>query len=272
MRETITSFRNPLVKRIKRLRQPRARREEGLYFVEGLRVVLTALERGAPVERLLVAESLLSSPVARERLAEWVASGGNVTYLAPEILASLSSRDHSAGLAALVQPDPRPLPVERPLAGAIFVALWDMADPGNLGTILRTADAVRAAGVVVVGQSTDPFQGAVARASMGALFAVPVHVVPAGAAVLAWAAQIGLTTVALSARAEATLWETAVSGPALLLLGSERAGLPDEVLAGASLVAGLPMAGVSSSLNVAVAAGVVLYELARRRGEGETAV
>jgi len=269
----ITSPDNPLAKRIRRLRQRKHRRAEGAFFAEGPRAVLAALQAGAPIEVIIHAPELLTSEVARRALTETAVP--IVTVSAP-VFGSLSERDHPTGIGAVVgiaEPDLAALAV-RP--GQIYVVLAGVSDPGNLGTILRTMDAVGTAGLILVGpETTDPYHPTAVKASLGALFTIPITRA-AWSDLWAWAAEHGVRTVATSAHAERAFWDPgaiceagsmpapgADSAPILLLFGGERTGLGTEVIARADACLRIPMWGTVSSLNLAVAAGLVLYEARR---------
>jgi TrmH family RNA methyltransferase len=259
----ITSHRNPLIKRIRKLRRKKYRRREGAFFVEGIRVVLSALEQGAPLETIVHAPDLLTSDVARQMLAEQGRRGAHVVAVSGQVFEAISDRDNPVGLGAIIGVRTQTL-AELPQAKAgIYVALDSISDPGNLGTIVRTVDGAGATALILAGQSTDPFHPTAVKASMGALFTVPVAEVDDLQAVWPWAEQRGLHTIATSAGARQSYWRAGYRLPALLILGSEGEGLPEEVLSQAELTVKIPMHGTSSSLNVAVAAGLLLYELRR---------
>lgn len=261
----ITSHRNPLVKRIRGLERKKQRQEEGAFFVEGIRVVLSALERGAPVELLVYAPELLTSDVAWQAIQQFEATGGATAVVSGEVFRSFSQRDNPAGLGAIVSARLHPLESLPVTPEAIFVAASDVGDPGNLGAILRTMDGVGAAGLILVGQTTDPFHPTAVKASMGTLFNVPIAQAPGMEALWEWAKRQGLFTIATSARAPRSFRDPGYRFPALLLLGSEGEGLPAGVIARADRAVSIPMHGTASSLNLAVAAGLLLYELQRQR-------
>lgn len=256
----ITSRTNPLIKRIKRLANKKDRQAEGVFFVEGLRSVATAIEQGADIERLLYAPELLTSDFGHQLVTK---SGHEVVPLSADLFAHLSERDHPTGLAALVRFPQQNFANWHASSQAIYVALDEISDPGNLGTILRTADAVGARGVIVCGrEGTDPFHPQAVKASMGAVFSVPLAMVEHSADVVAWARDQAVQLVATSAKAKHDYREATYSPPLLLLMGSEREGLSAELQAQCDVTISLPMRGVSSSLNLAVATGVLLYALA----------
>jgi len=254
-----------LVRRARRLRTRKARLEEGAFLAEGLRVVLTAIERSAPIEALLHCPDLLASTRARAAVADANARGVPCLAVTPAAFASLSTRDNPMGLAAVVRttsPSLDDLSVE---PTALYVALDDAADPGNVGTVLRTLDAAGANGLILAGPGTDPFHPTAVKASLGSLWTVPFALAPDMAAVLPWARARGLWTMATSAHAAASFWEVAYPRPLLLLLGSERRGLAGEVLAGAADRVTIPMWGSVSSLNLAVATALLVYQAQRAR-------
>jgi len=260
MTELISSAANPVVKRMRLLGDRKHRRREGAFVVEGIQPVWQAVEAGADVEVLVVAPDLLGSRTAG-MVAAQEAAGVRVARLTGELFARISARDGPSGLAAIVRgriPGLASLPVT---PESVFVALHEIGNPGNLGTIIRTADAAGAAGVVLIGAAADPFDPAAVKASMGALFAVPVARAADPAEFFAWAA--GLTVITTSAKARTSFWEAGYARPLALLLGAEGAGLPDDVLAGGDLQVRIPMTGTAESLNLAVAAGLLLYQARR---------
>jgi RNA methyltransferase, TrmH family len=264
MTEAISSAANPLVKRVRALGDRKHRRREGAFVVQGIQPVWQAVEAGADIEVLLVAPDLLRHRGALDMVDAQAAAGVRVARLTAEMFGRISDRDAPAGLAAIVHGEPATLGALAVPDDAVFVALHTVGNPGNVGTIIRTASAAGAAGVILIGPSADPHDPAAVKASMGALFTVPVATVESGDGFLAWADARGVTVAATSARASASCWEVSWQPPLALLLGSEGAGLPDELLDGADLRVAIPMTGTAESLNLAVATGILLYEVRRR--------
>jgi len=264
MTEVITSAANPLVKRVRALTDRKHRRRESAFVVHGIQPVWQAVEAGADIEVLIVAPDLLRHGGALDMVDAQEAGGVRVARLTGELFGRISDRDGPAGLAAIVRASPARADDLRVPAGAVFVALHEPGNPGNIGTIIRTASAAGASGVILIGPSADPYDPVAVKASMGAIFTVPVAVADSGAAFLAWAAAAGVTVAATSGRAALVCWDAPWRLPLALLLGSEGAGLPADLLAAASLQVSIPMTGTAESLNLAVAAGVLLYEVRRR--------
>lgn len=262
----ISSSANSLIKRIRLLAERKHRRREGAFVVEGIQPVWQAVEAGADIEVLIVAPDLLKPPAARAMITDEEERGTRVARVTSELFTRIAGRDGPAGLAAIVRARPVPLVALDVPAGALFVVLHEPGNPGNVGTIIRTASAVGAAGVILTGAATDPYDPAAVKASMGALFDVPVAAAASAQEFLDWSASRQVTVAAASARGERSLWEAEFPAPLALLLGSEGEGLPDPLLDRAGLHVRIPMTGTAESLNLAVAAGVLLYEVRRRTG------
>jgi len=280
MAETISSAANPLVKRVRALGDRKCRRREGAFVVQGIQPVWQAVEARADIEVLLVAPDLLRHAGALSMVEAQAAAGVRVARLSGELFGRIADRDAPTGLAAIVRATPTAL-ASLPVPGdAVFVALHAAGNPGNVGTIVRTASAAGAAGVILIGPSADPYDPAAVKASMGALFTVPVTTAASGAEFLTWARSHGVAVAATSARASVSHWHAEWRLPLALLLGSEGTGLPADLIDAADLRVAIPMTGTAESLNLAVAAGVLLYEVRRRtwtelapvKGRGSAAV
>jgi RNA methyltransferase, TrmH family len=261
----ISSSSNPLVKRVRALARRKERESQNAFFVDGIQLVWQALDAGAPVETLVVARESLKSADALARVERAVAEGVPVAEVSGEVFQSISQRDNPSGLGAIVAITEQRLDDMAIASDSVVVAVEDIGNPGNLGTIVRTADGAGATAVAIVGDATDPHHPAAVKASMGTLFSVPVCRVPDVDALVEWARSNGLSLVTTSARARTSYSEARYDLPALLLLGSEGAGLAPEVVSLGDAQVRIEMSGTATSLNVAVAAGILLYEI-RRRG------
>lgn len=260
--ELITSAANPLVKRVRGLADRKRRRREGAFLVEGVQPVWRAVEAGWAIDTLIVVPGLLPDS-ALGMVAERRAAGDRVAEVSAELAGRLTDRDRPPGLFAVVRARTTGL-AELPVPpDAVFVALHHAGNPGNLGTIVRTADAVGAAGVLLLGDTADPYAPAAVKASMGSLFGLPVVAVPSPDDFLGWARSHGVAVLAASGYASEAHWTVDFRPPLALLLGSEGEGLPAELLAAADRRVRIPMVGTAESLNLAVASGVLLYEARR---------
>jgi RNA methyltransferase, TrmH family len=268
MTDLITSAANPLVKRVRLLADRKHRRREGAFVVQGIQPVWQAVEAGAEIETLVVAPGLLRHDGAAAMVEAQESAGVRVARLSDELFGRIADRDGPSGLAAIVRAVPVSLADLEHGDGAVFAALDEVGNPGNLGTIVRTASAAGAAGVILIGASADPYDPAAVKSSMGALFTVPVASVATAQEFLDWARGHGIPVVATSGRASLSCWEADLRPPLALLLGSEGAGLPDDLLAAADRRVAIPMTGTAESLNLAVAAGILLFEVRRQSAGG----
>lgn len=264
--DLITSASNPLVRRVRALGQRRTRAEQRAAVVEGVQPVRQAAEAGVGIERLLVAPDLLNNPSTVAFVAEAERSGTPVARFSAELFGRLSGRDGPSGLAAIVtvpESTPEQLFGSLPSGACAIVAVDRLANPGNLGTIVRTADATGTAAVVLLGATADPWDPVAIKASMGAVFHIPIVRLADLSELVTWGDRAGLTLVTTAGRAAESLWGVRLPDRVAVVLGSERDGLSDDDLASAPLAINIPMAGHAESLNVAVAAGILLHEVFR---------
>lgn len=259
----ISSLSNATVKQIRALRHRKDREEAGTFFVEGIRLVGEALQMGASIQSLIVAPELLSSDFGRRLIAEQKAAGMPVIEVTQDVFASFSSKDGPQGLAAVVRQNWTPLEQLR-LDQELWVALDEVADPGNLGTIMRTADAVGAAGVILIGRCTDPYDPGAVRASMGSIFAMRL-VRATYEEFGVWKRTFHYPVAGTSGTGSVDYQELRYPRPLIILSGSEREGLHPELLALCDHLVRIPMTGRCDSLNLAVATSVVLYETLNQR-------
>ena len=264
----ITSSQNPRVKYLRSLRLRKYRQREGRFLIEGIRVVEEALSCDALVESLVYSPELLVSERAKG-LVERVEPARQIV-LSGDVFRTLSGREDPQGIAAVVCIKERSLS-DIPLSNDMLVIVaYQLQDPGNLGSILRTADAVGATGVVVVEPSVDLYDPETVRATMGSLFALPIVRVADETALPRWyteirAAGLPLQVVGSSAHAQQLHFEVEYQHPIVLLVGNERQGLPQSARESVDLMVRLPMVGRATSLNVAAATAALVYEVIRQR-------
>ncbi|HEX2240459.1 MAG TPA: RNA methyltransferase [Actinomycetota bacterium] len=261
--DLITSSANPLVKQLRRLRQRKYRAADGLFLVEGIQQVWRAVENDAPIQTLIVAPELLASEAARAMVEERRAAGLRVAYVTRAIFEETTEREHPAGLAAVVGIKERSLADLTVGETSFFVALEEVGNPGNLGSIIRSVDATQGSGVILVGPATDPWHPVAVKASVGTLFTVPVCRASGIDELATWCKGNSVALVATSAHADIVFWEHDYKLPSVFLFGSEARGLDPETLRRCAASLRIPMAGSATSLNLAVSVGVLLYELRR---------
>ncbi|NLV75231.1 MAG: RNA methyltransferase [Chloroflexi bacterium] len=261
----LTSSANPRFRVLRDLLKADARARQGLVLVEGIHPVGEVLASAWPVQMLAWSPALLDSSYGRSLVETARARGAEVLELDPRLLAQLAGREHPQGIVAAVHWQPTALEALEPAAQPFLAAIDRAQDPGNIGTILRSIDAAGAHALVLLGDTADPSQPAAVRASMGALFFVPV-VRTSWEAFYAWGGAHGYWLVGSSARGAADTAEVLTYPErTILLLGSEREGLTPAQREACDVLVRLPMRGRSTSLNLAVAAGVLLYEIAAKR-------
>ena len=260
MPQLITAFSNPRVKAAQLLRDKRHRREAGRFLAEGLRVLTEAREAGRlPVEMFFAAASA-AHPLVRTLIADVEAAGGVAIETTPAILSKLSGKDNPQALVGVFDAWTTPLDALDRTASGIWLVAERLRDPGNLGTMLRTGDAVGAGGLILIGECVDPFSVEAVRASMGALFTVPV-VRSEWTPFLAWLRDGAGQLVGLSLDGATGYREARYEAPTFLLTGNEAQGLPADIAAACDLLVRIPMLGKADSLNAAVATAVMAYEV-----------
>ena len=265
--EIITSLGNPRLKRLVRLRDRRTRDEEQLFLVEGYREVRRALERRVVLRELYYAPEWFLGENEPALLAEAASSGAELVELSKAAFAKVAYRERPDGILAVAPQWRRRLADLALPADPLILVVEAIEKPGNLGTILRSADAAGCHAVIVCDPVTDIFNPNVVRASTGVLFSVPCAV-EEGPAVLAWLKARGIRSVATTPAALRLYTDSDLRGPLAVIMGSEQYGLSDFWLGNADLSVRIPMAGQADSLNVAMAALITLFEAVRQRGAG----
>jgi len=258
----ISSANNPRIKFVRNLRRRAIREESGQFFVEGIRAVAEAVQLCAEVETLIVASSLLTSALAHEVIQKAPRSAR--LEVTADVFRSLSAQENPQGIGAVVRQDWTELDAVQADLGLCWVALESVQYPGNLGTVLRTSEAVGGAGVILLGHATDPYDPLCVRASMGAVFSQRLVRTDLDG-FLAWTRRSGAVTVGTSPSAATDYHGVSYPSPLVLLMGSEQHGLSAHLIAACDHLVCIPMVGRCDSLNLAVSAGTVLYEVFNQR-------
>jgi TrmH family RNA methyltransferase len=261
----ITSLQNERVKLVRSLDMRKARRETGLFVAEGASVLLSARDAGWRPRMLLFLAESAGSGAPRKLLAWAQEAGAECLEVSQAVLAKVAAKDNPQTMLGVFeqrwQSDLGPVEA----AGEqLWVALESARDPGNLGTIIRTVDAVGGSGVVLIGNSVDPYSREAVRASMGSIFNVPLArmgVQDFLARASSWPGDI----VGTHLEAREDFRAVGYRAPTLLLMGSEGPGLSPGLAAACSRLVKIPMAGRLDSLNLAVATALVLYEIRKER-------
>ncbi|WP_313534612.1 RNA methyltransferase [Sphingomonas sp.] len=260
MPREITAYSNPLIKRMRNLRDKRHRREEGLFLAEGLRILTEAREAGRIPDYLFYTAETARHPLVVALVTATEAQGGEAIETNADILSKLSGKDNPGAVVGIYPEFALDLAdIDRSTA-PIWLVAERLRDPGNLGTILRTGDAVGAGGLILLDDCVDPFSVEAVRASMGALFTVPVartrweEFEP-------WLRAGPGQLVGLSLDTDHDYQAPRYAAPTFLLTGNEAQGMPPHMEAACDLLVKIPMLGKADSLNAAVATAVMAYEV-----------
>ncbi|MEO0983664.1 MAG: RNA methyltransferase [Pseudomonadota bacterium] len=259
MPDRITSTANPLIKTLRSLDRKKTRAETGLFLAEGARLAQQGLEAGWRLDTLLVSSSAALRSGAEDLARDAAEAGARVIEASDRVLSAVVRKDNPQMVAAAFEQRDRPLADLSGPGQGVWLALYEVRDPGNLGTILRTADCAGARGVILLETCCDPYSIEAVRASMGSLFDMPV-----ARATFAdfdtWRRSEGLAMIAASVNGTVRHDKAPYKDRAVLLMGNEQAGLPAEIEAACDTLALIPMRGGADSLNLAQAAALMTYE------------
>jgi len=259
----VSSLTNPTVKSVRALHTRRERQETGLFLVEGLRSVAEAVSLGRRPRILLHGEA-----VADHHLLRQAAAASAETLLVTEaILAKISRRENPQAVLGVFEQARTELMSLDPKSARCWVGLEAVRDPGNLGAIIRTADAAGCGGVILIGECCDPFSVEAVRATMGSIFAVPIITADV-ASFLKWRSTWPGTVAGTQLTAQTDFRDAPYVDPTLVLMGNEQAGLTADLADACDVTVKIPMLGRADSLNLAVATGVMIYAVAAPRRGG----
>ena len=257
----ITSLHNDRVKFIRALEMRKTRRESGFFVAEGVSILITAAEQNIHPETLVVHAGSANSGPASDLVASALRRGSEVLDVSQAVLEKLSGKDNPQTMLGVFRQTWAELPAPATVAtDSTWLALEEVRDPGNLGTIIRTADAVGAAGVVLVGTCCDAHSRECIRATMGSIFAVPLVRLTHAAFAERLATWPG-DTIGTHLAATDDFRRVAYRAPTLLVMGGEGPGLSDAAAKACSRLVKIPMAGRLDSLNLAVATALAVYQI-----------
>ena len=254
----ITSLTNDTVKAVRALHMRKEREATGRFLAEGLKFIGEALDQERAPKLLLVGEEARPHPLLDRAKAATRAAGGEVIVVTHAILEKISRRDNPQTVLGVFEQVYTPLSAIQPGSAPCWVALEQVRDPGNLGTIIRTADAAGCGGVILIDDCVDPYSTEAVRATMGSVFAVAVARCTS-AEFLAWRQSWPGSVIGTRLDAVCNYREAAIQQPSLILMGNEQAGLTDALAAACDVNVKIPMRGRADSLNLAIATGIMVY-------------
>jgi RNA methyltransferase, TrmH family len=260
----LTSLQNPKIKTLNKLRKRSTRDDAQLFLIEGYRECLRALQSGWPLQEFYYCEDLFLGENEGDILKAASEQGAKMFTCSESVFRKVAYRDRPDGLIAVAPQIHHGLEDLDTLENPFLLLLVGIEKPGNLGTMLRSADGAGVDAVILCDAVTDIFNPNTVRASVGTLFSVPV--IEADLQTCSqWLEDQGIPMLAMTPHAERSLYETNLAGPVAVAVGSEMLGLSDQWLERAELKVSLPMAGIADSLNVSTAAAITLYEVCRQR-------
>ncbi len=260
MRKHITGFSNPTVKYLRSLRDKKHRKRAGQFLVEGLRLLEDARVSGRVPQVLVMAEGRAEHELLARLEADVMAAGGEVIATTPDILSKITGKENAQSVAGVFDEWDTGLAGLDRSAAPIWLVAQALRDPGNLGTMLRTCDAVGAGGLILIDDCADPFSAEAVRASMGAVFTVGLAQAR-WEEFLPWLRSGSGQLVAASLRDAVPYRGAAYVAPCFILVGNESQGLPEDYEMACDLRVTMPMKGRADSLNAAVAGAVLAYEV-----------
>ena len=264
MIEPVISTANPRIKQLVRLRGRRERDRTGSFLIEGFRELTRAVGAGIAIDEIFVCRDLWLGPNEEPLLKAARAAGATVIEVAEAPFRKASYRERPEGLLAVGRQFATAMDALEFSERALVLVVESIEKPGNLGTMLRSASAAGADAIVVCDPKTDPFNPNVVRASLGALFLVPMAVTTTHEAIEAMR-HAGITTYAATPAGAADYDQADLTGPVAVVVGSEQYGLSKLWLDAADERVAIPMPGPMDSLNAAMAAGIILFEAVRQR-------
>lgn len=258
----ISSLSNPHLKAIRKLADAKERTASGTFLAEGLRVVGQAVDSDAKFVELLWCDELLISDYGKSLLSQLSQNPSiQISELSREAFESLARKDKPQGIAAVIRQEWHSLENHQAIENGVWVALEAVQNPGNLGTILRTCDAVGAKGLILLDHSTDSYDPAAIKASMGAIFTIPIYKSSFEGLQNFLTLNPAMQTIGTSDKANQDCFEFDYPEPLLLIMGSEREGLSQNYIDLCQNMISIPMEGQNDSLNLSVATGVMLYQI-----------
>jgi TrmH family RNA methyltransferase len=255
----ITSLTNDRIKAIRALEMRKERKETGLFVAEGPSILITARDAGFVPTSLVYQSGSAGSPASRSLVGWAIEAGADVLEVSEAVLAKLASKENPQAMLGVFR-QRWVNPPERAGNDDCWLALEEVRDPGNLGTIIRTVDAVGAKGVILIGNACDPYSREAVRATMGSVFGVPLARMSREAFLL-WRASWRGDVIGTHLDGREDFRRATYKGPVLLVMGSEGPGLSDSLTRACSRLVKIPMAGKLDSLNLAVATALTLYQI-----------
>lgn len=260
----ITSSQNPVIKEAKALKEKKSREEKRLFFIEGLRFVEEALKEDAEIKNVILSEKFLQIKGADLLLDKIEKAGLNTSYVTNKLFGEITDTENPQGVMAVV--GMRDAGIEAVIKEKSFVLVLDsLQDPGNMGTIIRTADAAGVTGIILSKGCVDVYNPKVLRSTMGSIFHLPLYFADSLVEAISFLKSRGIRILASHLKGEANYFQLNLTDSLAVVVGNEAKGIGEETVQLADSLVKIPMPGRAESLNASVAAGLLLYEVVRQR-------
>ncbi|MFA5576265.1 MAG: RNA methyltransferase [Tissierellaceae bacterium] len=262
--QVISSIKNPLIKNIRSLHRRRERFKNKAFIIEGIKVVAEALEQGYPIRNIIYTDQLLAVKDGEE-LFKKIQDLPNTIYVADKVFKEISDTENPQGLLAIAEM--KNLKIEEIKMGGLpfLIYLNRLQDPGNMGTIIRTADAFKADGIIIGQGSVDPYNPKVVRATMGSIFRLPIIYEPQDYEDLEHLKARGLHIYSSSLEGSRPIYHIDFQRGFVLVIGNESNGIDEKIAAMSHSLIKVPMPGGAESLNAGIAASIIMYEAMKQR-------
>jgi len=253
----ITSASNERIKAIRKLRDRKYRETSSKYFIEGTRIVYEAMQAHQTIDSMVFSEELIKNPVDRELIDQAERLGIELIEVSKDVYLSISLKEGAQAISAVCHQNWKEL--DAVTEGGVWIGLLEVADPGNLGTIIRTADATGAKGIILIDHCTDPYDPSATRASMGGIYSLSLVKTTTHQFIDSLTGRLPI--IGTSDAASMDYHDVDYSQDMILLMGSERQGLSPQLKSACDLLVSIQMVGKCDSLNLAVSTGIILYEI-----------
>lgn len=261
---TIISNQNPLIKELKLLKERKYREEKKLYFIEGLRFVEEAIKESAEIVKIYISEKFEETKGGKEILFKINDMQYDTIFLTDKLFREVSDTENPQGILATIKVKTFEL-TDLSLDLGFFLILDSIQDPGNMGTIIRTADAANANGIIVLKGCVDVYNPKVLRATMGSIFHQPIYFYENAADLIARLKEKGIKVFASHLKGSSNYFEHDFRENIAFVIGNEANGINEEIALLADELVRIPMPGRAESLNASVAASLLMYEVVRQR-------
>lgn len=260
----ITSSKNPLIKEIKSLHRKRGRMKNNAFIIEGIKIINEAIENNYPLDKIIYTDQLLRNKEGEDFFNK-LQDGYNLIYVSKNVFDEISDTENPQGILAIAQLVYRTVDELSLSKKSFLLYLDELQDPGNMGTIIRTADAFNIDGIILSQGCVDPYNPKVVRATMGSIFRTPLYYATDGLDMLNSLREKGIKIYSSSLEGSIPIYEADYKESLVLVIGNESKGVREEIQALSDILIKIPMPGQAESLNAGVAASIMMYEVIKQR-------